>query len=75
MKKILEIQNLYIELAWRYLVYVYDDKQAIIYFSNLIRYLLMVINNIILIQDKKTFVDMINFVIEQTEQSFTVNRK
>ncbi len=75
MKKILEIQNLYIELAWRYLVYVYDDKQAIIYFSNLIRCIFTAINNIILIQDKKAFVDMINVVIEQTEQSFIVNNK
>ncbi len=75
MKKILEIQDMYIELAWRYLVYVYDDKQAIIYFSNLIQYLLMVTNNIILIQDKNPFLDMINLVIKQTEQSFTVNSK
>jgi len=75
MKKILEIQNLYIELAWRYLVYVYDDKQAIIYFSNLIRCIFTAINNVILMQDKKAFVDMINVIIEQTEQSFIVNNK
>jgi len=73
MKQILQIQDTYIELAWRYLIYVQDDKQAIIYFSNLIRCILAVIDNIILIQDKKTFTDMINIIIEQTEQSFTLD--
>jgi hypothetical protein len=76
MKRILQVQDMYIELAWRYLVYVYDDKQAVIRFSNLIRYLSAIISNIILFQDKiKNFRDMINVVIERTEQSFTINSK
>jgi len=72
-KTILQIQDIYIELAWRYLVYVYDDKQATICFSNLIRCILTVIGNIILLQDEKVFTDMMNVVVQRTEHSFNLD--
>lgn len=70
-ERIIEIQNRYIELTWRYLIYVYDEKQAINCFLNLIQYIFVVMDKVILLKDKKGFVDRINNVIEQTKQSFT----
>jgi hypothetical protein len=36
-KAILHIQDIYIELAWRYLIYKYGDERAVLSFSNFIR--------------------------------------
>lgn len=36
-KTILRIQNMYTELAWRYLVCKYNHKEAVVYFSDFIR--------------------------------------
>lgn len=74
-KTIIQIQHTYTELAWRYLVYTYDDKQAVIYFSNLIRCILTVNDTVILIRDNKNFIDMINFLVQRTEQVLTIDSK
>jgi hypothetical protein len=66
-KPIIKIQHSYIELAWRYLVYTYDDKQAIVSFSNLIRCILTVNDSIILMRDNQNFIDMIDGVVKRTE--------
>jgi hypothetical protein len=72
-KSILQIQDLYIELAWRYFIYVYDEKKAINCFLNLIRCIVNLMNDIVVLRETKTFMDMMNSVIEQAEQSFETN--
>ncbi len=72
-KRILRIQDMYIELTWRYLVYVYDDKQAIICFSNFIRCISTAISDVVLMKEKKNLTDMINVIIERTEQAFILD--
>ena len=74
-KRIVEVQDMYIELAWRYLIYVYDDKQAISYILNLSHCILRVINDVVLMEDQKTFLEMMNIVIERTQRSLPVENK
>jgi len=74
-KELIQIQNIYIELAWKYLIYVYDEKQAIHSFSNFIQYLFILIEKMILFKDNEDFMKMINIIIQQTEQSFILNNK
>ena len=42
LKRILQIQDSYTDLAWRYMIYRYDRAQAVRRFSHLVRYLLRV---------------------------------
>jgi len=67
-KKVLSIQNVYVELAWRYILYKYGHHQAVIRFSNLIRCLLFLNRSIAEAHESKQFAEMIDTVIEQTEQ-------
>lgn len=41
LKQMLDIQNKYIELAWRYLVYKYSEEQAVKYFCDVMRVFLL----------------------------------
>ncbi|UJR07777.1 hypothetical protein I4U23_012060 [Adineta vaga] len=69
-KQIMKNQDIYIDLAWRYLVHEYNEQQATKYFSNLIQYLFVVHQTVISIYDGKYFRDIIHSVIEQTEKTF-----
>jgi hypothetical protein len=69
LKQILRIQDTYIELIWRYLLYKYDHKQAVICFSNLIRCLFAVHDVIIRGCEIQWFTDKIDSLIQQTEQT------
>ena len=64
---------MYTELAWRYLLYKYNHDQAVRCFSNLVRCLFTVYDGIIEVCKVKRFTDMIDSVIEQTEQTLTLN--
>ena len=67
-KAILPIQDMYTELAWRYLLHKYDHHQAVIRFSNLIRFLLLVNDEIVEAHQIEQFREMIDCVVRQTEQ-------
>ncbi|CAF1413561.1 unnamed protein product [Rotaria sordida] len=68
-KTILHIQNIYTELAWRYLICRYNYRQAVINFSNLIRYIFSLNNTIVEAIELKQCKDMVDLVIEQTKKT------
>ncbi|CAF1410807.1 unnamed protein product [Rotaria sordida] len=72
-KQILHIQNTYIELIWRYLIYKYNDKQAIICFSNLLRCLFIMNEGIVEAQDVQWFTNKMDSLVEQIEQNLSYN--
>jgi hypothetical protein len=67
-KAILSIQDIYTELAWRYVLYKYGHHQAVMRFSNLIRCLFYVNDAIVEGHESREFTEMIDTVIKQTEQ-------
>ena len=72
-RKVVRIQNAYIELAWRYLLYKYDEKQAVICFSNVIRCLFAVNEAIVRTSEIKWVMGMIDNLIQKTEQTHITN--
>jgi len=72
-KIILRIQNMYIELAWRYLLYKYGHTQAVLRFSNLIRWIFS-LNLAAVEADKyREFSALVHYVIEKTEQTLVID--
>jgi len=43
---LMRIQNTYVTILWKYFIYLYDYKQAVIRYANLVRYLLAVFRQI-----------------------------
>ncbi|CAF0881940.1 unnamed protein product [Rotaria sordida] len=72
-KQILCIQDIYIEMAWRYLVYRYNFEQAVICFSDLIRGYFAVDEAVVKTQEVQWLTDTISSVVTQTEQTLTLN--
>jgi uncharacterized Fe-S radical SAM superfamily protein PflX len=68
-KAILSIQDMYTETAWRYLLYKYGHRDAVMRFSNLIRCLFFVNKAIIEANESRHFTEMIDSVIEQTKRT------
>ncbi|CAF3150428.1 unnamed protein product, partial [Rotaria sp. Silwood2] len=68
-KVTLPIQDMYTDLTWRYLLYKYGHHQAVIRFSNLLRCLFAVIAAVVEAHESEKFTEMIDSVIEQTEQT------
>ncbi|CAF1092657.1 unnamed protein product [Rotaria sp. Silwood1] len=68
-KAILSIQDMYTDLAWRYLLYKYGHHQAVIRFSNLLRCLFSVSEVIVEAHEAQQFTDIIDYVVEQTEEA------
>ncbi len=71
-KVVLCIQDMYTELAWRYLLYRYDHEQAVICFSNLIKCLFSLNNAIVGVSECKQYTDMIDSIVKKTEEIFTL---
>lgn len=63
-------QNMYIELAWRYLLSEYNYQQTIICFSNLVRTIFAVNDIFILMKNEKCFTDIIDYALQRTDQTF-----
>ncbi|CAF2909536.1 unnamed protein product [Rotaria sp. Silwood2] len=68
-KAILPIQDMYTDLAWRYLLHKYGHNQAVIRFSNLLRCLFSVSEAIIEARGAQQFTDIIDYVVEQTAEA------
>jgi hypothetical protein len=62
--------DMYTELAWRYLLHKYGFEQAVKRFSNLLRCLLSVNDAIVEAHQSEQFTDIIDCVVEQTQQLF-----
>ena len=73
LRKVLNIQDKYIELAWRYLLYKYDEKQAVICFSKLIRCLFAVNESIVRACDTEWVTSKMVDIIQQTEQALIIS--
>ncbi|CAF3617417.1 unnamed protein product [Rotaria sp. Silwood1] len=70
-KQILDIQDRYIELTWKYLLYKYNFNQAVKYFSNLIRCVLAVNDALAKADEVQWFTEEIDFLVEQTKHTLT----
>ena len=73
MKQILEIEDRYIELAWKYLLCKSDNEQSVKCFSNLIRCVFIVHNGILRIKDRQWYSNRVDSLVQQTEQTFNIN--
>jgi hypothetical protein len=73
-KDILQIQDIYAEIAWRYLIYKYDYTQAVIYFINFIKSFLVINSTIIEIQQSKQHQRMVEILIEKINQQIMISR-
>jgi hypothetical protein len=72
LKAILNVQDMYTELTWRYLLYKYGHHQAVIRFSDLIRCLFLAKYAIAEAHESKQFTEIIDSVIEQTEEKLSI---
>jgi hypothetical protein len=72
-KTIIRIQDICTEVVWRYLLYKYNDRQAILCFSNLIRCLFLLNDSIVQAHEAQEFTDIIDSVIQSTQQKLTLN--
>ncbi|CAF1342110.1 unnamed protein product [Adineta ricciae] len=73
-KQVLHIQDAYIELTWRYLIYKYDARRSILCFSDLIRCFFAVNNSVMKTSDIQWLTDAINYVVNQTEETILYKR-
>jgi hypothetical protein len=71
-KAILAIQDIYIELAWRYLLYKYDHRRAVQCFSNLIRSLCALTESLTAAFEVQQYNDMLDTLVKQTEQALRI---
>ena len=71
-KEILQIQNSYIELAWCYMIFKYDERRAVKSFSDVIRALFALNSSINSALETPVYHQMIDSLVQQTEQSLTV---
>ena len=65
-RSIVDLQNRYVELTWRYLVHRYDDQQAVRCFSNLLRVLFTMQSSLASIEDEQ-YSRMIDHLVQQTQ--------
>lgn len=72
-KAVIRIQEKYIDLTWKYLVYKHGYNRAVISFSNFIRFVFSKIEAIITERERKRDIDMSDIAFKQTENSVFVN--
>ncbi|CAF0917289.1 unnamed protein product [Rotaria sordida] len=73
MKQILHIQDTYIELIWRYLLYKYNFEQTVKCFSDLLRCLFTVNEIIVKMEEIQWYTDQTDFLVEQINQTLILN--
>lgn len=69
-KAILPVQDMHIDLTWRYLAYKYGEHQAVIRFSSILRCLFSVTETIVEANEQQNFMKIIDSIIDETEQTF-----
>ena len=70
-KSIIQQQDRYIELTWRYLIHRYDDQQAVRCFSNLLRALFTMQSSLTSIESER-YSQMIDHLVQQTQTSLNL---
>ena len=73
-KAILRIQDNYVELAWRYLIYKYDHQRAVLCFSNMIRCFFLLHKGVVAVSIVEEYNTMINTLVQQTEASLRTSK-
>jgi len=71
---VLRIQNMYSKLTWRYLLYKYGYDRAVICISNLIKCIFFVNDAVVKAVKIKLYTDMIDSLVKQTEETFTLSK-
>lgn len=66
-RRIFHIQNTYVEVIWKYLLYKYDSKEVIRKFLELIQFLFSIIETMTHLQSFQSHVDDIHSLVENTE--------
>ncbi|CAF1092323.1 unnamed protein product [Adineta ricciae] len=72
-KQLLNIQNIYIELTWKYLIYKYSYEQAVRCFSDMIRCVFAVNQAMVEIERIQWFTNMIDSFVQRTEDILTIS--
>ena len=72
-QRILHIQNQYIELTWKYLLYKYDHKQAVRCFSKLIRSLFALNRAVNTASEVESYQQMIDRLVDKTNQTLVIS--
>lgn len=72
-QRILHIQDRYIEVIWRYLLYKYNHQHAVKCFSDFIRCLFVVNEGIVGAEDVQWFTDILDSVTEKAEQNLIIS--
>ncbi|CAF0820187.1 unnamed protein product [Adineta ricciae] len=68
---VIRAQDMYAELVWRYLLYKYNYRDAVLRFFNLIKCFFLMNDSIAEAYETRKYADMINCVIEATEEANT----
>ncbi len=72
-KQVLRIQNTYIELLWKYLLYKYNFVGAVKCLSELIRCFFAIHNAAVVTHDIQWLTDTIQSLVQQTEQTLSLD--
>lgn len=67
-KSIFQLEGIYAELVWRYLLHRYGHRQAVLSFSNLIRCYLLLNETVVQAHDVAQYAAIINIVVRATEE-------
>jgi hypothetical protein len=70
---IFRFQAMYLELIWRYLVYRYDHRRAVLCFANFLRTIFAIHNSIVIAIDNPHYIDIIDALIRQTEVKLSID--
>ena len=70
-KQILDIQNKYIDLTWRYLLYAHNSKRTVMIFSDLIRCIFSIYEGIVQVHDNQWYMNQIDALVQQTKGSIS----
>ncbi|CAF1174233.1 unnamed protein product [Rotaria sordida] len=71
-KQILNIQDIYVELVWIYLIYRYDYYPVVKCFSNVIRVIFISNEDIHQAQQIEICINMVDSLTQQTEQTLNI---
>lgn len=70
-KDLILIQDIYVTILWKYMVYLYGDQQAIIRFSSLVKNMLGIIHMLESMQLNERYHQMIHKIIHETKRTLT----
>ncbi|UJR17333.1 hypothetical protein I4U23_004228 [Adineta vaga] len=70
---VLSIQNMYIELAWQYILHKYGHIRAVMSFSNLLRCIFTINSAIVEVIRNTEWTNMVDDIIKRTEASLSLN--